>query len=50
MPNKDLTIEIKADTKQALKEIEELKQEIRGFSESVRKGDIETLFLGYLGA
>ncbi len=41
MPNKDLIIEIKANTKQALKEIEELKREIKEFSENVKKGDID---------
>ena len=40
MPSRDLIIEIKANTKQALKEIEELKREIKSFSENVKKGDI----------
>ena len=40
MPSKDLIIEIKANTKEALKEIEELKEEIKNFSESVKKGDL----------
>ena len=41
MPSKDLMIEIKADTKQALTEIEELKKEIKEFSVNVKKGNID---------
>jgi len=42
--DKNLMIEIKADTEQAKKEIEELKREIKEFSKEIRSGDIDLKF------